>query len=186
MAEQRQVARLSDRATEIVAAARTLLEEEGVDGLRMRTLAERLGIKAPSLYAHFRDKRDLENAMIVAGFLEREASERAAVAATPDVEEIVVLWRAYRDWAMAHPALHRLIASRALDRDDPSVVAAERPGIDMVLKATNGNATAGLAYWAFAHGLIELELNDRVPPGQDLDAVWAFGLAALGAAVRAG
>jgi AcrR family transcriptional regulator len=177
---------LSVRAAEIVVEARKLLEEEGFDGLRMRTLAGRLGIKAPSLYAHFRDKRDLESAMIVAGFREREEAERQALAAAPDADEIAVLWGTYRQWAKVHPALHKLIAARALDRDDPSVVAAERPGIDMVLKTTGGNRTAGLAYWAFAHGLIELEINDRIPPGQDLEAVWAFGLAALGAALRAG
>jgi AcrR family transcriptional regulator len=48
---------LSPRATEIVAAARELLEEEGPDALSMRRLAERLGIRAPSIYSTCRTSR---------------------------------------------------------------------------------------------------------------------------------
>ncbi len=43
---------LPPRAQEIVAEARELLEEEGAEALTMRRLAERLGIRAPSLYKH--------------------------------------------------------------------------------------------------------------------------------------
>ena len=32
------------------------------------------------------------------------------------------------------------------------------------------------ALFAFAHGMVILELEDRFPPGADLDAAWAQGL----------
>src|SRR6185436_19216174 len=68
---------MSPRAREIVAAARELLEQEG--SVSMRRLADRLGIKAPSLYKHLRDKRALEAALISDAFLEAaERFERAA------------------------------------------------------------------------------------------------------------
>ena len=44
------------RAREIAAIALDALETEGPDGLSMRRVAERLGIRAPSLYKHFTDK----------------------------------------------------------------------------------------------------------------------------------
>jgi TetR/AcrR family transcriptional regulator, tetracycline repressor protein len=44
---------------EIVAAALTQLDETGLEGLTLRRLAERLGIRAPTLYWHVRDKREL-------------------------------------------------------------------------------------------------------------------------------
>jgi TetR/AcrR family tetracycline transcriptional repressor len=44
---------------EIVAAALALLDETGLEGLTLRRLAERLGIRAPTLYWHVRDKREL-------------------------------------------------------------------------------------------------------------------------------
>jgi len=47
-----------DRA-QVVHAALALLDEVGLDELTMRRLAEKLGIKAASLYRHVRDKDDL-------------------------------------------------------------------------------------------------------------------------------
>jgi TetR/AcrR family transcriptional regulator, tetracycline repressor protein len=44
---------------QIVQAALQLLDEAGLDGLTMRRLAERLNIKAASLYWHVRDKEEL-------------------------------------------------------------------------------------------------------------------------------
>lgn len=160
-------------------AARELLEEQGHDGLRMRLLADKLGIKAPTLYAHFRNKRDLENGLVAVGLAEQAEAARAALGDTPPEDGLETMWAAYRAWALRNPALHLLIASRALDREDPAVVAAERPGREMVLRSARGDTSAAIAFWAFAYGLIALELNDRVPPGRDLDAVWATGLAGL-------
>jgi AcrR family transcriptional regulator len=45
---------------QIVSEARALLDESGLDGL---TLARRLGVKAPTLYWHVRDKADLRDAI---------------------------------------------------------------------------------------------------------------------------
>jgi AcrR family transcriptional regulator len=43
----------------VIARALDILEENGFDGLTMRRLAERLGIKAASLYNHVHDKNEL-------------------------------------------------------------------------------------------------------------------------------
>src|ERR1700760_3630975 len=43
----------------IVAVALELLDEGGLDGLTLRRLADRLGIRAPTLYWHVRNKREL-------------------------------------------------------------------------------------------------------------------------------
>jgi TetR/AcrR family tetracycline transcriptional repressor len=47
-----------DRA-EIVATARQLLVDEGVDALTMRRLGEACGVRGPALYWHFKDKDEL-------------------------------------------------------------------------------------------------------------------------------
>lgn len=170
---------LGSRAGEVVVAARELLEERGHDGLRMRLLADKLGIKAPTLYAHFRNKAAVENALIAIGLVEQSDAAAAALEGTPPEEAIEVMWAAYRAWALRNPALHLLIASRSLDRADPAVAAAEEPGAAMVLRSARGDVNAAIAFWAFAYGLIALELNQRVPPGYDLDGVWATGLQGL-------
>ncbi len=45
--------------TQVVQAALALLDEVGLDGLTMRRLAERLGVRAASLYRHVRSKDEL-------------------------------------------------------------------------------------------------------------------------------
>src|ERR1700712_926479 len=106
---------LSARAREIVGVALELLEEEGPDGLSMRRLAERLGIRAPSIYKHLPDKQALEAAVISVGFeLQAVAFEGSLV----DAEEpLTALARAYRRFAEAHPHLYRLMTERELRRD---------------------------------------------------------------------
>jgi AcrR family transcriptional regulator len=59
-----ETAALSPRLAQIVDAAEDLLEEQGPDGLTMRTLAARLGIQAPSLYKHVAGKDELEVLLI--------------------------------------------------------------------------------------------------------------------------
>lgn len=43
----------------VIQAALEILDAEGVEGLSMRGLADRLGVKAASLYWHLRDKEQL-------------------------------------------------------------------------------------------------------------------------------
>src|ERR1700690_4370784 len=106
---------LSPRAREIVAIGLELLEKEGPDGLSMRRLAERIGIRAPSIYKHLPDKRALEAAIISVGFeLQADAFEHALRDTDDPLAELA---RTYRDFANAHPHLYRLMTERELNRE---------------------------------------------------------------------
>lgn len=48
----------------ILEEALTLFSENGYDGTGVEQIAERVGIKAPSLYKHFKGKEDILNALI--------------------------------------------------------------------------------------------------------------------------
>jgi AcrR family transcriptional regulator len=168
---------LSSRARAIVDAARALLEEEGADGLSMRRLAGRLGIRAPSIYKHLPDKQALEHALISAGFEQQGVAFEAALS---EPDPIGAIAEAYRDFARRHPHLYRLMTERPLDRDrlvPGSEDRAARPVVEAF-----GDRDLARAAWAFAHGLTILELNDRFPADADLDAAWSRGLDALRAA----
>src|SRR5689334_887440 len=108
-------AELSPRAREIVAAARALLEADGPEALSMRALAERLGIRAPSLYKHLPDKAALETAIVSDALSEIGDAFEAAVTRARD--PLAAVARAYRAWALAHPHLYRLVMDRPLDRE---------------------------------------------------------------------
>jgi AcrR family transcriptional regulator len=166
----------SPRARQIVAAARELIEEEGLDALSMRQLAARVGIRAPSIYRHLPDKAALEAAVISATFEEQAAMFEAALDGAAD--PLAALAGAYREFARRHPQLYRLMTERRLDREPL------RPGVEEraarpVLQAVGGDPALARAVWAFAHGMTILELNDRFPADADLDLAWRRGLDAF-------
>jgi AcrR family transcriptional regulator len=161
---------LSPRAREIVGAARELLETEGPEALSMRRIADRLGIKAPSLYKHLPDKQALEAALVSDAFAE--------LADAFEGESLRAFATAYRAFARRHPHLYRLMTERPLDRERLTPGVEERAAQPLVA-AAGGNPDIARALWAFAHGMTILELNDRFPPGADVDAAWRAGLAAF-------
>jgi AcrR family transcriptional regulator len=165
----------SARAREVVAEARRLLEDEGAGALTMRRLAERVGIRAPSLYKHLPDKAALEAAIIATGLEEAAAVFEAAVDGAD--EPLGALATAYRGFALAHPHLYRLMNNGPLPRHllPPGL---EDRAAAPVLRVTGSQARAR-ALWAFAHGMVMLELDQRFPPDADLDAAWQAGIAAF-------
>jgi AcrR family transcriptional regulator len=167
--------RLSPRAREIVAAARELLDEEGAGGVSMRRVAERLGIRAPSIYKHLPDKAALEAALVSATFVEVAEVFDGALASD---DPLGAFARAYRRYAREHPHLYRLMTEHALQRDRLEPGAEERASA-AILRACGGDPDTARAVWAFVHGMTILELNGRFPPDADLDAAWERGLDAF-------
>jgi len=176
---------LTPRARQIVAAARELLEQEGAPALTMRRLADRLGIRAPSLYKHLPDKATLEGAIIATGFEDVAASLEAALDAALDAgaEPLAALAAAYRAFALAHPHLYRLMTDQPLPRDRLPAGVEERAAAPLLRAA--GSLARARAVWAFAHGMVLLELTRRFPPGADLDAAWQEGITAFQARTAA-
>ena len=77
------------RRDEIIAAAWQVAREEGLTGMSMRTLADRVGLRQPSLYSYFDSKLGIYDAMFADGnerlwgrlqALHLPAEPRAAVA----------------------------------------------------------------------------------------------------------
>src|SRR6266853_1303100 len=61
----------------LVSEALGLIQEEGLDALSMRRLADRLKVKAASLYWHVRDRRELLE-LLAESILGRVAASRAS------------------------------------------------------------------------------------------------------------
>jgi AcrR family transcriptional regulator len=171
----------SARRDEIVAAARRILESEGPEHLTMRALAERLEIRAPSLYKHVADKDELETLLIAEALRGMGEALHAAADALPPRgsrhKALTAIARAYRAWALAHPHLYRLATEGELPRDqlpDGLETWTAEPLVRVV-----GDQDRARAAWAFAHGMTILELDGRVPPGADLDSAWSSGVSSL-------
>jgi AcrR family transcriptional regulator len=166
----------SPRRREIADTARDLLDREGLEALTVGNLARELGIKPPSLYKHFDSKADLEALLIADGF------EAFAAALEPAGDDLAALAAAYRKFAKANPQLYRLMTELPLPRDrlpDGREARAAAP----IVRAAGGEDRAR-AVWAFAHGMVALELADRFPADADLDRAWRTGVAAFSAPER--
>lgn len=167
---------LTARARDIVDVARDLLESEGPEALTMRRLADRLGIRAPSLYKHFPDKGALEVAIIAAGFAEAaiafEGAEREA--AGEEADPLQAFATTYRRFARSRPHLYRMMTERPLPRERLPAGLEARTAAPL-LRAT-GDPVRARAAWAFIHGLTMLELNDRLPADDLTEPAWRLGV----------
>jgi AcrR family transcriptional regulator len=165
------------RRDQIIEVAGALLERNGPDGVTMRAIADELGIRAPSLYKHIADKHELEVALIAEGFIQQaEAFEKATLAG--DDHPALAIADAYRSWGLGHRHLYRLMNDQPLPRDElPEGV--EDRSIAYVLDAFAGDRDRARAAWAFAHGMVTLELADRFPPDIDVSAAWRIGIESI-------
>lgn len=171
-----EVPTLSPRAQQIVEVALELLEEDGPDGVSMRLVAGRLGVRAPSLYKHLPDKQAMQDAMIAIGLRRQGAAcERGMREADDPLWGVV---RAFRDWALEHPHLYRLMMDAPLD-PGPLVRSAELIAGRAIREVMEGDVVGALTVWSFGHGLVTLELSNRLPPGADVEQLWRRGIEAL-------
>jgi AcrR family transcriptional regulator len=172
---------LKERQAQIAAAARALLDAEGPEALTMRRIAGQLGIRAPSLYKHIPDKGALEALVVTAGFAELAVALAAAAAAAEDAGgtgKLEAIAGAYRRYAVAHPHLYRLMNYQPLRRDLLPAGLEARAARPLAEAAGYDEARAR-AMWAFAHGMVSLEIDGRFPPPAGLDEAWRAGLAAF-------
>jgi AcrR family transcriptional regulator len=139
----------------------------------MRRIAERIGIRAPSLYKHVPDKAALEAALVADGL----AEIGDALAATGG--DLRSIGRAYRRWAFDHRHLYALTTARPLPRDRLPEGLEARAAAPLVA-AVGGDPDRARAAWAAAHGLASLELAGRFPDDADLDAAWEAMVSAFG------
>ncbi len=168
---------LSSRTAEIVAAARDLLETEGPPGLTMRRLADRLSIRAPSLYKHLPGKGSLESLVVEAGLFENGDALHRAVDRPGRRTPVASLLAAYRRHGQQHPNLYRLITAPGFPRAE--LVPGLEDWAGEPFYRVTGEPYVAQALWAFAHGTTILELDDRFLGGSELDRTWAAGVDAF-------
>lgn len=135
----------------------------------MRAVAAELGLQAPSLYKHYRDKRALEAAVIAVGL--RQFGEAITASLAGSRNPVQALARSYRRFALDRPRLYSLMNDGPLPRD--LLPAGLEDSVAAPLLAVFGTRARARAAWGAAHGLASLELAGRFPDDADVDAAWA-------------
>lgn len=114
-------------APTIVAAAATLADEIGFTELTMGKLAERLGVRAPSLYKHVAGRDDLHRRIATLAFTEAGAAIGAAIQGRVGRDALAAAAHALRDFVLACPGRYAAtLQIRPTGPDDPIAIAALR------------------------------------------------------------
>jgi len=115
---------------EVVAAAAGLADEIGYAGLTMGLLAERLGVRTPSLYKHVGGLEDLQHQVATLAMTELGDVVRDAVQGLAGADALAALLHAVRGYVTRHPGRYTATAGGggAVLRgpDDPLLAASAR------------------------------------------------------------
>ncbi|MET8320419.1 TetR/AcrR family transcriptional regulator [Micromonospora sp. NPDC005189] len=175
---------------DIVTTARHILESQGLPGLTMQAVAERVGVRAPSLYKRVRNRDALIR--LVAEAAVHDLGERlSAVAGSGDPgRDLGELARAFRAFAHAHPAGYHLIFANGPEETRPSLdtlTLASAPALRVAanLAGPEDALAAARTFTAWANGFISMELAGAFNLGGDLDEAFEFGISRLTAALTA-
>lgn len=181
-----------DRAA-VVEAAAALVDGEGFENLSLARLAERLGVRKPSLYNHVAGLEGIRRDLVLMGLRELgRALSRATVGVSGEAA-LSALGQAYRDFVKERPGLYAATVRsyRAYAPGDPDLGAAESETLDTVLTvlATCGvrgegavHAARGLR--AVAHGFATLEVAGGFGIPADVDESFQRLLRAFVAGLR--
>ncbi|MGC4750006.1 TetR/AcrR family transcriptional regulator [Micromonospora sp. DT201] len=168
----------------IVRAGQDILESAGLSGLTMQAVADRVGVRAPSLYKRVRSRDDLVRLITEATV--RDLGERLAAigAGTDSRRDLAELARAFRAFAHARPRGYQLIFAPRPDRTGPSTEALTHAVEPVLQVAANlaGEAqalNAARTLTAWANGFISMELAGAFKLGGDIDQAYEFGIARL-------
>ncbi len=159
----------------IVRAAADLVDTDGIEALALGRLAERLGVRAPSLYNHVASLDGVRRGLALLGARELSARlARAAIGATGE-EGVVALAEAYRRFAKERPGLYAATL-RAPDPDDHALqeVTADLLGVMRAVLAPYGlrgaEETHAIRAWrSLVHGFVSLEITGGFGLPLDLD-----------------
>ncbi len=147
----------------VVAAAARLADAEGLGSVTLVRLAQNLGVRAPSLYAHVGGLPDLRRRLAGRGATELADELQAAAAGRAGLDALTAVAHAYRNYAHAHPGSYAAL-QRAPDPDEANGSAAAAKVVGVVLAVLRGYGLEGddalhatRALRAALHGFVALE-----------------------------
>ena len=107
---------------EILEVAWELAQQQGLTEFTLRDLAERVGMRAPSLYSHFESKNAIYDAMFGQAWSDFEKVALAELTELPKAPRAAIrrVARVFFDFAVANPARHQLMNQRTIPGFVPS------------------------------------------------------------------
>ncbi|TJY42242.1 TetR/AcrR family transcriptional regulator [Cohnella pontilimi] len=117
----------------VLTAAAEIADTKGVEELTLATLAQKLGVRSPSLYNHVHGLPGLRNKLVIYGMNQmREAMARAAIGKSKD-EAVRAIAEAYLEFVRRHPGVYEA-TNRYPDMNDPAVQKAAGEVVEVVIQ----------------------------------------------------
>jgi AcrR family transcriptional regulator len=112
---------------DVVTAAAGLIDEIGYQELTMGLLAQRLGVRAPSLYKHVDGLADLQHRIATLAMTELGEAVRDAMQGRAGIDALNALLTATRAYVTAHPGRYTAtVGAEFTGTDDPLLTASAR------------------------------------------------------------
>lgn len=89
----------------ILKTAADLADAEGIANVTLKALAEKLGVKPPSLYKHINGVEELNKALMLYGWKSLEKKVTRAAVGKSKEDAIRAIFYAYRDYVKEHPGV---------------------------------------------------------------------------------
>lgn len=120
------MARAGIDAAAVVTAAAELADADGLEAVTVTRLAEKLGVRPPSLYAHVGGLDDVRRRLGTRGNNELATALSHAIEGRSGADALRALAVAYRDYAREHPGTYAALQrSRDLADDDDARAAGD-------------------------------------------------------------
>jgi len=170
----------------IVSAARALLEAEGLAGVTMQAVADRVGVRAPSLYKRVRNRDELIGLVVESTMRDLGDAVDAAADGEPR-GALARAARAVRAFAHERPAGFRLVFAPGHDVVlDPDVLGRSSVTVLRLAAELAGDAhalDAARTITAWVNGFVGMELAGAFRLGGDVDEAFEYGLDRVVAAI---
>jgi AcrR family transcriptional regulator len=175
---------------EIVQTARALLEQGGLDTVTMQGVARSVGVRAPSLYKHVRNRSDLVRLVVEDVASDLAATVERSGPSDDPTADLRAIAHAFRRFARDHPQAYGLVFANVPDewRAAPESLARANEALLRTTAALAGEEhalEAARTVVAWAHGFVSIELAGAFRLGGSVDDAFAFGVERLGAALHA-
>ena len=177
-------ARARTSRDEILAAGRDLLEEGGLDGVTMQAVADRVGVRAPSLYKRVPNRGALIAAIGEAAQQDLGRQLEPALRDPDPANALREIASAFRTFAHGHPRSYELLfmnlpADARPPADRTAEAAAPLLEITTRLVGPERALEAARLVTAFAHGFVSMELSGAFRLGGDVDQAYRYGIDVL-------
>jgi AcrR family transcriptional regulator len=173
---------MSDLRPRISAAAQELFLQEGLDGFSMRKVAEMVGVSAPAIYRHYKNKDELLNEVVTEALKILETYLKPALDAGTPLGRLEQLVERFLAFAAEQPQTFEcafMVRTQSIDELPEELarhnwstfqLAVEQVSqcmADGVFKEGDPVETA-IMLWAEAHGLITLFKMHRFGPDEEM------------------